>query len=531
MTLQDWLVRLGPSELPAFGQTLAELSVLRREGEGLPANRVASAILSDPYLTLRVLHNANNRARHEPNVTTVEHALMMSGLQAFMESVRDIAPLENTAFGRDPQAMGQVLALLRVAQHAAWQARDFAVLHRDIRAEEVEVAALIHYIPLFLLWLKTPAEARHLTRAYRRFPAEQAEQDVLGIPLKHLRQELLTSWMMPDLTRDLLDDRHGERDRQTLLRGCLDLAGHCARGWWAPELLEDYVRLAGVENMPLDSVVATIHANAVRVARHSRWIPSPPAASWLVMEPGEWPPEAQDEDETVEPASATAKTSTPEPSPRPVQKARDAVTSASPPQESPKSPPSSEPAAPQTTREEQPAEQHVCPMPSKQVFQESMRGIEAHLDRSLNLNQMSAIILKGLHSGLGLSRIMFAMTTPDGKRVKCRFTLGIPTGDPLRHFEFPLESKDLFAQLMKKMQGVWINDDNRERLWPMVSPKLREMIGVGDFYAMSLLSGVRPIGMIYADRGHGECGLDPMSYTDFKMLCLQAARGLSQIKS
>jgi hypothetical protein len=84
---------------------------------------------------------------------------------------------------------------------------------------------------------------------------------------------------------------------------------------------------------------------------------------------------------------------------------------------------------------------------------------------------------------------------------------------------------------MGKMQGVWINEGNRERLWPMVDTRLRTLIGAGDFYAMSLFNGSKPIGLIYADRGHGECGLDPLTYTDFKMLCLQAARGLGKVRN
>jgi hypothetical protein len=122
------------------------------------------------------------------------------------------------------------------------------------------------------------------------------------------------------------------------------------------------------------------------------------------------------------------------------------------------------------------------------------------------------------------------MVTPDGERVKTRFSLGIPGGDPLRHFEFPTTSKDLFGQLMGKMQGVWINEGNRAKLWPMVDPKLQKLIGEGDFYAMSLFNGSKPVGLIFADRGQGDCGLDPLTYTDFKMLCLQAARGLGKVK-
>jgi hypothetical protein len=143
---------------------------------------------------------------------------------------------------------------------------------------------------------------------------------------------------------------------------------------------------------------------------------------------------------------------------------------------------------------------------------------------------MSVVILKGLHSGLGLSRILFAMPTPDGARVKSRFTLGIAADDALRQFDFALGAKDLFGQLMAKMQGVWLNEGNRAKLWPMIDPRLQRMIGEGEFFAMSLYQGDKPLGLIYADRGHGACGLDPLTYTDFKMLCIQAARGLGKIR-
>jgi hypothetical protein len=89
----------------------------------------------------------------------------------------------------------------------------------------------------------------------------------------------------------------------------------------------------------------------------------------------------------------------------------------------------------------------------------------------------------------------------------------------------------LFCQLVGKMQGLWINETNREKLWPMVNPALRKMIGTGDFYAMSLHANGKLVGLIYADRGHGECGLDSHTYTDFKLLCLQAAKGLGKVKA
>jgi hypothetical protein len=94
-----------------------------------------------------------------------------------------------------------------------------------------------------------------------------------------------------------------------------------------------------------------------------------------------------------------------------------------------------------------------------------------------------------------------------------------------------LAQRDLFGRLMAKMQGIWINDDNRAKLWPMVGPDLQKVIGQGDFYAMSLFTGDKPLGLVYADRGHGEISLDAQTYADFKQLCLQAGRGLAKIKT
>lgn len=53
------------------------------------------------------------------------------------------------------------------------------------------------------------------------------------------------------------------------------------------------------------------------------------------------------------------------------------------------------------------------------------------------------------------------------------------------------------------MQGVWLSENNRTKLWPMITPKMQAMLGNSDFYTMSLYNGSKPIGLIYADRGTG----------------------------
>jgi hypothetical protein len=492
--MTDWLARLQPGGIPTFRRTQEALARLAPRREALTAREVALEVLMDPFATLGVIHaiNAKMGQRYGTEVTTVEHALMMQGIGAFLDASQGLPILEETAAGRDPKAIAALYGLTRRAQHAAWQARDFAVLHSDIHAEEVQVAALLYATPEMLLWLRAPEAVRELNRQRRKAAStKEAEVAVLGMSLQSFRLKFLEAWSIPELTRDLLDEKYAERSRQTILHACIGIAEHSERGWWDEGLMEHYLALASAENTPVESVIATVHGNAPRVVRSCDWLPVPAAATWGPMIPGPWPEEESDEE-----APAAEKAEAP-----------------------------AQPAPVETT------DHVVCPMPDKAVFRESLKGIESHLDGSLTLNQMSAVILKGLHTGLGLTRILFAMVTPDGERVKSRFSLGIPPEDPLRHFEFSLSGKDLFGQLMGKMQGVWINEGNRERLWPMVDPKLQKLVGAGDFYAMSLFSGNKPMGLIYADRGHGECGLDPLSYTDFKMLCLQAARGLGKTRN
>jgi len=488
------LQRLKPGETPIFRYTKQAILALRPRADSLSAKELARLVLADPLATLRIVYQSNNRTQRSlgGEIATVEHAVLMQGIGPFFNEIATLPVFEDSMAGRSAATQASLYRLLRIAQHAAWQARDFVVQSADTRAEEVEVAALLYYVPDLLFWLQAPDVARQLARARRGMSYAKAEESVLGQPLGQLRLDMLQAWKVPEVIQGLLDPELIERPRQGVLWAALNIAHRGRHGWWQEKLQESYDELARVLGVPTAHVVANAHINAIKVARYGRWIPSPPAAAWLPMLAGEWPPEPEDEE--AEPPRADTRTPTPDTGPVRTEAAAPAAT-------------------------------------DNAVFRETLSNIQAHADGSYTLNQMSAQILRGLHTGLGLSRILFAMVTPDGRRIKIRFSLGIPAGDPLRHFEFELGAKDLFGQLMSKPQGIWMQPDNRDRLWPMVAPALRDMIGVADFFAMSLYDGRRPSGLIYADRGHAGSGLDAHAYTDFKMFCLQAARGLARLKS
>lgn len=503
LTLEDWLRRLQPGQTPVFRHTKTALCALKKRVDDVGLREVTTLVLSDPLATLRLIYIANNRvSRHLGNdVATVEHAIMMQGLGVYLDKVTGFPVIEETSIGRQPDTLASLYRLVRLAQHAAWQARDFAVLHADVHAEEVEVAALLYYAPEFLFWLDAPDTARELARLRRVMDTKAAERQALGFELEPLRLMLLEAWRIPEVIRDMLDARHAERSRNIILSACLDIAHRSRHGWWDEKLMADYEALASIEGMPVEVVINTVHRNAVHVARHGAWIPAPPAAAWLPMLPGPWP---------HEPTAAETQLAAGEAAPL--------------------APPPAQAASPPAT-ERQTAGGATCPRPDPAALKAAVEEIERHLDGSLNLNQILALLLKGLHHGLGLSRVVFATVTPDGQRVKSRFTLGVPTHEALRHLEFPLKSPDLFGRLMAKMQGVWLNAENQARYWPMIRPELRAMIGEGEFLAMSLFVGNKPFGLIYADRGRAGCPLDTHTYEGFKRLCLLAVRSIASLKA
>ena len=58
---------------------------------------------------------------------------------------------------------------------------------------------------------------------------------------------------------------------------------------------------------------------------------------------------------------------------------------------------------------------------------------------------------------------------------------------------------------------------------------IRQLLGHGEFFAMSVFLNGKPIGLFYADSKHDGAALDEQSYLEFKQLCLRAAQGLAHL--
>jgi HD-like signal output (HDOD) protein len=164
-----WLERLRSDNFPVLRRTAKEIARLAAKGEKASVAEIADAILHDPLATLKLLQVANSlrRGRFGSEITTIEHAVMMLGLPPFFARFRNLSVVEDE-LREQPQALHRVLCLLSRSHHAAVQAGDLAVWHKDMKAEEIYIAALLQGWLAPLLWLRAPDAAAECERRARK---------------------------------------------------------------------------------------------------------------------------------------------------------------------------------------------------------------------------------------------------------------------------------------------------------------------------------------------------------------------------
>lgn len=478
-SLEQWVSDVSLEQLPVLRRTALSLGYLAKNAEGISAADIGEVVLNDPLMTLKVIAHANGRVHGHfgAEIATVHAAVIMVGVPPFFKHFRSLKSIEELRPLTERESQGLLNCLIRV-HHAAWQARDLAILRADIKSEEVYVGTLLHDMGEMVMWCVAPEMMLKILKAVRRqqISREDAEKALLGFTLWDFQQALVEKWKLPELLVGFMDNQNSLNPRSLMAIIGSALARHAALGWHSPKLLADYEVIAGQFNFSTDEVIDIVHRNAIIQGRHWEAFHVPPAAAWLPMLPGEWPVEPDDEEESEIVGEA------------------------------------------------------ACLLPHPEELRRVMDEIAAHLNGTLDLHEMMSLVLKGMHEGIGLNRVVFALLTADRSALRAKYVVGAEEGSPLRGFGFDMRTPHLFARLLGKMQSVWVNADNAANFAALLPDEVSRVIGGKDgFFAMSIFVHDRPVGLMYADRRHGHCDLDEHSYQEFKRLCLRAAQGLGHL--
>jgi HD-like signal output (HDOD) protein len=478
--LAAWVNRLDQTCLPALHENIERMRQLAAN-EDVDITSLAALIESDPGLTLRLMRYINNlRHKHlRSEITTVRNALMMLGLshvQQIPEGIATVEELDEAAGVRLRRHFSQAL-------HAAYQARDWARVTKDLVSDELYLAALLHNLGETLLDLHAPQEMARMRELIRKkqMEANEAEYVVFGFTIVQLTAELTRLWHLPAL---LLDSLHGEnaQHRRTLnVMLAAQIARAAERGWYTPRCNKLIEQTADLLFSDPASVASLLHRNAVEAARRTLHLGVSHPALLLLN-----PPPAPVSEESIEPQRPSQPVLLPE------------------------------------------GDADFCLMPQRRVLLRVMKGLSQETEK-LSLKQVLKLTMEGMREGLGLNRVVFAMITPDKAQLRARGIIGAEDDPQFNRFVIDLEDHNLFVRLLEKPQSLWLDENNRARFLPHIPENFYQQLRNDSFFIMSLFVRNKPIGVFYADRHSSACRLDAESYKRFKQLVTQASQTLSRI--
>lgn len=461
--VRAWASYWQSKPIPILEASLRDLAQLARRADRVRPVEIADVVLRDPLFTLQVLRHINQRNRTQLGAEIVSVEKTVMLMGVVPFLERFVRLTAVEKLLSNPEDSALLYRLVAWSRFFVRITRDFANQRYDARMDEILVAALLHNINDLLMLL--------------------SRQDKAAPPMAGHVSDLLLSLQMPDAVPRLLNVGEDAAPREVMQQALCQMSIALQTGWWWPDVQQCLRRIADVLGVETGQVWQNICRHILEFARQEQanqrvFLP----ARWLPMQPGEWARPNPIAAKTVEPTPATV--------------AVDAGAIAK----------------------------------QKKIRQDALaKHMQALHLAGINGspgNQIMALAIQALSDGMAMRRIWFATYNAGGEILKVRFTFGISKESPLNNLEFRLNEKPLLQQLMQKPQGVWVQADPPGRFDQLLPTGFKSYLNSEPYCLMSICAGVRPIGLIYADR----YGADPITdhhYQHFKQICLLTCRALA----
>ncbi len=135
--------------------------------------------------------------------------------------------------------------------------------------------------------------------------------------------------------------------------------------------------------------------------------------------------------------------------------------------------------------------------------------------------------MQGLHQGLGLARLNIMVIK--GSHTESLRSLGFSTDHPMNSLDINLEVPSLFKRLSEKPAGIWLDEQKRSTLAPMLPESFGLALGDHDCLLMSVFRGEKPLAILYADDLPAHPALSEYQYEQFRQLCAAATLALKHL--
>lgn len=466
-TLAQWVRYLSDEEMPVLATTARRIAGISGEHDTSVAE-LAQVVLADSAMTTKVLRMANSVYYNPAGsaISTVSRAIVMLGFDAVRAIALSIAMVDTLLRGRRHERVTEEMAR---SFHAAVQAKALAECRGDTAPEEVFIATLLYRLGYMAFWCFPQGYEEEMEKQLDGAQEEApVERKVLGFTLGELTAALNREWHLSDLLAQAIEGK-GTDPRTGDIHLGVELAKTVQEGWDAPEVAHVVARIAEFTRYPQDDTLKRLHECARRAATTASEYGAE-MASHLIPLPGRAP-------------SGRAAAG-------PAQPAPDGFNA--------------------------------------QLQLRILRELSAMLSERVDLNALLGTVLEGIYRGVGMDRAVLALVTPDGSRLKAKYTLGSGRERLRECFNFPVggEAPHILAQVLIGTEPLWLSATGR--YWRQyLTPAITGCLGENDFFAFPLGFGGRARGVIYADRATSGRRLDGDSFDAFCHLGEQAIIGLS----
>lgn len=257
--LDTWVAFFSQADIPVLRHTEHQLAGLCANANKANARVISSVILHDPLMTLRVLAyiEAKRSKSRNTDITTIERALMMIGMEPFFRDFQDL-PLIEDQLKSHPRALLGLLKVITRARKAANWARDWAIYRHDLDVDEVVVATLLYDFTEILMWCFAPNLALQFAekqQADRTLRSVDVQAEVFNLPLHPIKLALAQTWRLPELLTTLMNQDNANQPRAMNVKLAVDLARHSANGWDNAALPDDFKAIGELLHLSEEAVM------------------------------------------------------------------------------------------------------------------------------------------------------------------------------------------------------------------------------------------------------------------------------------
>ncbi|MDR0233389.1 MAG: HDOD domain-containing protein [Zoogloeaceae bacterium] len=254
-----WISRIQAHKLPVLEYSKQCLDGMRETEEEVTARHIVGVSVGDPLLAARMVVQAQSQrgqALHH-DVSTITGAIMMMGINPFLRTLSDLKSVEGILEEKSPEALLEVMEIIRRARNAARYAYEWALWRVDTNIREIRLAALLHDLAEILLYVLEPSRAlriRALLKANPGMRSADAQMKVLDCRISELQVALCRAWKLPNLLLQLMDNKEAENPRVKNVILAVNFARHLANKDSEEVLSGDLVEIAALLNINVDAL-------------------------------------------------------------------------------------------------------------------------------------------------------------------------------------------------------------------------------------------------------------------------------------